>query len=68
MMRDIMTGTMPYIFVKHIYAVASLAGALVFVLFYRHVPEIVGMLLGAGTVIAIRILAAHYRWNLPRVS
>ncbi|MGM9629703.1 trimeric intracellular cation channel family protein [Butyricicoccus sp.] len=66
-MRDIMTGTMPNIFVKHIYAVASLAGALVFVFSYPKVPEIAGMLMGAGTVIAIRLLAAHYRWNLPRV-
>lgn len=67
MMRDIMAGTMPYIFVKHVYAVASLAGALTFLFFYQNVPKIAGMLMGAGTVIIIRFLAAHYRWNLPRV-
>lgn len=68
MMRDIMAGSMPYIFIKHVYAVASLAGALVFLFFYPNVPKIVGMLLGAGTVIIIRLLAAHYRWNLPRIE
>lgn len=67
MMRDIMAGTMPYIFVKHVYAVASLAGALTFLFFYQNVPKIAGMLMGAGTVIVIRFLAAHYRWNLPRI-
>ena len=68
LLRDIMAGTMPYIFVKHVYAVASLAGALVFLFFYLNVPKIAAMLLGAGTVITIRLLAAHYRWNLPRIQ
>ena len=68
LLRDIMAGTMPYIFVKHVYAVASLAGALVFLFFYLNVPKIAAMLIGAGTVITIRLLAAHYRWNLPRIQ
>lgn len=68
LLRDIMAGTMPYIFVKHVYAVASLAGTLVFLFFYLNVPKIAAMLLGAGTVITIRLLAAHYRWNLPRIQ
>jgi uncharacterized membrane protein YeiH len=67
-MRDIMAGTMPYIFVKHVYAVASLIGAFVFALLYPLIPRIAAMLLGAGTVMIIRFLAAHYRWNLPRIQ
>lgn len=68
MMRDIMAGTMPYIFVKHIYAVASLAGALACAFLYPYVPKLAGMVIGAGIVIVIRYLAAHYLWNLPHIE
>lgn len=67
-LRDIMAGTMPYIFVKHVYAVASLAGALLFAFFYPYMTRLGGMMLGAAVVMLIRFLAAHYRWNLPRIG
>ena len=65
-LRDIMAGDTPYIFVKHVYACASLAGALVCVLLWGLIGELPAMLLGAGTVVVIRILSAHFHWNLPR--
>nr|WP_325300443.1 TRIC cation channel family protein [uncultured Dysosmobacter sp.] len=65
-LRDMMAGDTPYIFVKHVYACASLAGALVCGALWRHAGEMPAMLLGAGAVILIRALSAHYRWNLPR--
>ncbi len=67
MMRDIMAGNMPYILVKHVYAVASLAGALVFVLCLPYFGRLGCMVAGAAVVIAIRFLAAHFRWNLPKI-
>ena len=65
-LRDIMAGDTPYIFVKHIYACASLVGALACALAWHHLGEMGSMLLGGGLVVLIRCLSAHYRWNLPR--
>lgn len=66
-LRDILAGNTPYIFVKHIYACASLAGAAVCVaLWQTAVGSLWAMVIGAVTVFVIRILAAHFKWNLPR--
>lgn len=61
-----MAGDTPYIFVKHIYACASLAGALLCGLLWQTAGEMTSMLARAGLVFAIRCLSAHYRWNLPK--
>ena len=65
-LRDMMAGDTPYIFVKHVYASASLAGALLCGLLWNYAGEMLSMLTGAGLVILIRGLSAHFRWNLPR--
>lgn len=65
LMRDMMAGEEPYIFVKHIYACASLAGGLCCVWIYREWGRLPSVFIAAFTVMAIRFLAAHYRWNLP---
>lgn len=67
MVRDIMAGDMPYIFVKHVYASASIIGAIVCVLVGLWFGELPAMLIGAAVVFVIRVLAAHYKWNLPRI-
>ena len=40
--------------------------ALVCGLLWNYVGEMLSMLAGAGIVILIRALSAHFRWNLPR--
>lgn len=67
LLRDIMAGVPPYIFVKHIYACASVVGALCCVWIYRGFGQIPAMVIASLTVIAIRFLAAYYHWNLPRI-
>ena len=68
MMRDMMAGQMPFVFVKHVYAVASLVGAFVCILLMRSVGDAsFAMIAGAAVVIVIRLLAAYFRWNLPRI-
>lgn len=67
-LRDILAGNTPYILVKHIYACASLAGALCCALLWRCAPSYIAMVTGALLVLAIRLLSAHFRWNLPRTS
>ena len=64
--RDMMAGDTPYIFVKHIYACASLAGALICAALWNPAGEVVAMAVGMTVVIVIRLLSAHYHWNLPK--
>lgn len=66
--RDIMANEMPYVFVKHIYACASLLGALTAACLWEICGQNAAMFIGFGVTILIRALAAHYRWNLPRIS
>ncbi len=67
-LRDILAGNTPYIFVKHIYACASGAGALLCALCWKPLGVTAAMLLGAAAVILLRLLAAHFRWSLPRAG
>lgn len=64
-LRDIMAGDTPYIFVKHVYASASLAGALVCVGLWAVWGELPAILGGTAVVILIRFLSAYFHWNLP---
>ena len=67
LIRDMMAGVPPYIFVRHIYACASIVGAIACVWVYRLWGGVPAMVIGTVVVILIRYLAAHYRWNLPRL-
>lgn len=64
-LRDVMAGDTPYIFVKHVYASASLAGALVCVGLWAVWGELPAILGGTAVVILIRFLSAYFHWNLP---
>ena len=66
LLRDIIAGEPPYIFVKHIYATAAIAGALVFCTLRFVIPRQAAMLVGAVLIVVIRLLASHYRWSLPK--
>lgn len=65
-LRDIMAGDRPYVFVKHFYASASIIGAVVYVLIWPHLGTVTSMFVGTGVIITLRILAAKYRWSLPK--
>ena len=67
-LRDILAGSVPSILRKHIYAVASLAGALADVLLMHILPAEIAMLAGFVLVVLIRLAAAHYKWNLPHID
>ena len=65
LLRDIMVCEIPSILKEHIYACASLIGALIYALFlYINKPNI-GILVSAAVIVLIRVLARHYDWNLP---
>ena len=68
-LRDMMTREIPYVLKKHVYAVASIAGSLLFWILWRiGMPSEGGVLLSMAVVILIRILATVFRWSLPRIS
>ncbi len=66
-LRDVMAGDRPYIFVKHFYASASIIGALVCVAVWDVLGSIASMFVGTAVVIVLRLCAARFRWSLPKV-
>jgi uncharacterized membrane protein YeiH len=68
LMRDVMAGNTPYIFVKHVYASASILGAILCVVLWQPLGATTAMVLGAAVILAVRLLAAHYHWSLPRAE
>lgn len=65
-LRDIMAGERPYIFVKHIYACASLLGAVICILLYKLVGMETGMVVGCTAVFILRLCSAKFQWSLPK--
>lgn len=65
LLRDVMADMTPMIFCKRIYAIAALAGSVIYVVLYGKVPEVGAMLTGTAAVFVIRLLAGKYRWDLP---
>lgn len=66
LLRDICAGVTPYIFVKHFYACASLFGSLLCTLLWNYTSENIAMISGSAAVLVLRILAAKFRWSLPK--
>lgn len=64
-MRDVFAAEKPMIFVRHFYAVASMTGAVICALLYGTDANL-AMLAGTAVIIVLRILAAKYRWHLPK--
>ena len=67
-LRDIMAGQTPYVLKKHVYACASLAGALCYIALFPVIGQNSASIISALLVVAVRLLARHYKWNLPRAE
>ncbi len=65
-LRDVLAGERPYVFVKHFYACASLIGAIVCVILDEYLGFTVASILGGSLVVALRLLAAVFKWELPK--
>ena len=68
-LRDVFVREIPIVFVKEVYAVASIIGIVIFyiILFYginMQIASIVGIVAATG----VRLLAMKFNWNLPRVK
>lgn len=66
-LRDIMAGETPFVLKKHVYACASISGACLYVFLLQYTHSDFAVLLSALLVVAIRLLASHYHWNLPGI-
>lgn len=67
-LRDIMAGQTPFVLRKHIYACASIAGAILYASLMPHINGNLAMAAGACSVILIRLLATRFCWNLPTAT
>ncbi len=65
-LRDVLSGNTPYIFVKHFYATASLLGSAATVVLCRFIGMANAMMIGALIVFCLRLCAARFHWKLPK--
>lgn len=65
-LRDVLAGNTPYVFVKHFYACASIIGAVICAVIWDYTGKVAAMIMGAAVVVLLRGLAAHFRWKLPK--
>lgn len=67
-MRDIMIDTTPYVFKKHIYALASVWGSWFYYILRQYIDSVsIASAMAMLSVIAIRMAATKFRWSLPKV-
>ncbi len=66
-LRDVLCSRVPFVLHKRVYFLAALGGCIVYDLLYPHRP-LLAMLLAIVLVTAIRLLAARFRWSMPRIK
>ena len=68
-LRDVFTETPPYIFTKHVYAIASILGAaLYYALRCFCENAVIPTIAGICSIVLLRLLATKYRWSLPKID
>lgn len=67
-MRDQLVGRVPMVLQKHVYVLAAVAGAAAYyAMLQLGMLRPLALCISSVLVTVIRLLAAHYRWNLPRI-
>lgn len=67
LLRDIIVNEIPVVLKKHVYAVASIVGGLLYFLLHRQEADAAASAVVTIVVVfGLRVAATHYRWNLPR--
>lgn len=68
LIRDVLADKVPYVLVKHVYAIACIAGSIVTVLLWKYTGnELLSTISGFLTIVILRFLAMVFKWNLPVV-
>jgi len=67
--RDILVSKTPYVLKKHIYALASVIGSIIYYCIRVNTEKkAIGTVFAMLTVFITRILATKYRWKLPKIN
>lgn len=68
-LRDLLSREKPLVLVKQIYAIAAIFGAIMYYYMQRfNINNTVSIIIPVLLVVVIRMLASHFRWDLPRVG
>ena len=68
-LRDVFVREIPIVFVKEVYAIASVIGIVVFYVILSSGVDIqVASIIGIVVATGIRLLAMKYNWNLPKAK
>lgn len=68
LLRDVLVNEKPYILTKHIYAVASILGCTVYYVMSMYLNySVLGTFVSLSLTVLIRLLAAKFRWKLPKI-
>ena len=69
LLRDVMTNSTPFVLKKRVYALASIGGAVAYLLLCAQgLNETLAGMLTVLLVFAVRMLATVFHWNLPRIE
>ena len=75
MIRDILSREVPLVLQREVYAVASLAGALAYIVWLQippifgiPLPAGLGAVLSAALTASLRIISVYKNWHLPKVN
>jgi len=67
-LRDILVDQTPSVLQKHVYAVASLVGAVVYAVGKLYFDRNLALLAAVALIIMLRLLATRFRWRLPKID
>lgn len=68
LIRDVLSGSIPFILKEQIYAGACILGSFVFIISMNFLSYELSIILTFFTVLIFRLIAVNKNWNLPRVS
>ena len=67
MIRDILVDKTPYVLRKHVYAVASILGSILYYYIRIYASRTAALLVAMPVIFIVRMLATKYHWKLPRI-
>ncbi|MDW7668169.1 MAG: TRIC cation channel family protein [Bacillota bacterium] len=67
-LRDVFTMRIPSVFVRHIYALASMIGALIFFILRTYIYRSLAMVIAVAIIVIIRFISHRYKLSLPKIK
>lgn len=67
--RDVLVNEKPYVLTKHIYAVVSILGCILYYIFSVKLGyKVAATFIAVIFIVLMRLLAAKFRWSLPKIK